>query len=136
IPVSVETIGAVARIQRPTPMSRAPPAIPKTMETVLGVRRVVDISGCMVSGPQRFPDQRQAHVIPVVDVGMGVLELLVHVSDPPVEQLPVQGARPPDQVELVLGPAVDVHEPQATQAGGVADPQCPPMPPAPAPPHA
>src|SRR5207245_4345308 len=40
--------------------------------------------------------------------------------DPPVEELPVQGARPPDQVELVLRPTIDVNEPQTTQPGGVA----------------
>src|SRR3989442_12093125 len=90
------------------------------METVLGVRLTADVSGCMVSGLQRFPDQRQAYVIPAVDVGMGVLELLVHVSDPPVEELPVQGASPPDQVELVLRPTIDVHEAQTPQPGGVA----------------
>src|SRR5947209_20484178 len=120
IPVSVEAIGEVARIKRPTPRSMAPPAIPRTMEIVLGVRRAADVSGCMVSALQRFPEQREAHVVPIVDVGMGVLELLVHVSDPPVEELSVQRARPPDQVELVLRPAVDVHEPQATQPGAVA----------------
>src|SRR2546425_2815175 len=120
IPVSVEAIGEVARIRRPTPRSRAPPAIPRTMETVLGVRRAADVSGCMVSGLQRLPDQGQAHVVPIVDVGMRVLELFVHVPDPAVEELPVQRARPPDQVELILRPAIDVHEPQTTQLGAVA----------------
>src|SRR5438128_291029 len=115
IPVSVEAIGEFARIKRPTTRSRAPPAIPRTMETVLGVRPAADVSGCMVSSLQRFPEERQAHVVPVVDVRVRVLELFVHVADPAVEELPVQRARPPDQVELVLRSAVDVHEPQETE---------------------
>src|SRR3989442_2255093 len=95
IPVSVEAIGELARIKRPTPRSRAPPAIPRTMETVLGVRPAADVSGCMVSSLQRFPEERQAHVLPVVDVRVRVLELFVHLADPAVAGLPAPRARPP-----------------------------------------
>src|SRR2546425_2797766 len=113
---SEDAIGPVARINRPTPRSRAPPTIPRAMEMVLGVRRDGEVGDSIGSTPQRFPEERQAHVVPVVDVGVGVLELLVDVSDVPVEELPVQGPCAPDQVELVLRPAVDVHEPQPTEA--------------------
>src|SRR3989442_425321 len=117
MPIAAEdAIGPVARINRPTPRSSAPPTIPRTMETRLRVGR--DGQGGHIpigSTSQRLPEERQAHVVRVVDVGVGVFELTVDVSDVPVEELPVQGPGTPDQVELILRPAVDVHEPQPTE---------------------
>src|SRR2546425_3128668 len=117
MPIAAEdAIGPVARINRPTPRSSAPPTIPRTMETRLRVRRDGEGGDISIgSTSQRLPEERQAHVVPVVDVGVGVFELTVDVSDVPVEELPVQGPGTPDQVELILRPAVDVHEPQPTE---------------------
>src|SRR6266705_4295369 len=129
-----DAIGPVARTNRPTARSRVPPTIPRTTETVLGVRRDGEVGDSIGSTPQRLPEERQAHIVPVVDVGVGVFELSVDVSDVPVEELPVQGPRTPDQVELVLRPAVDVHEPQPTEVRAIPIDHVDRIPRAPAPP--
>src|SRR2546428_11802428 len=118
MPIAAEdAIGPVARINRPTPRSSAPPTIPRTMETRLRVRRDGEGGDISIgSTSQRLPEERQAHVVPAFDVGVGVFELTGGVSDVPVGGLPVQGPGTPDQVGLILRPAGDVHEPQPTGA--------------------
>src|SRR5947208_5307018 len=75
--------------------------------------------GAIDSLPERLRQERQADVIPIVDIGVRVVELTVHVRDAPVPELLVQDPGAPDQVVLVLRPAVDVDEPQATEPRGV-----------------
>src|SRR5256885_14586841 len=71
--------------------------------------------------PKRLRQERQADVIAIVDVGVRVVELPVHMRDAPLPELLVQDPGAPDQVVLVLRPAVDVDEPQATE------PRCVPI---------
>src|SRR6267143_3269114 len=59
--------------------------------------------------------QRQAHIIPVIDVRVRVIKFFVHVPNPPVLELLVEDARAPNEVVLILRPAIDVDEPQPTQ---------------------
>src|SRR3989440_778150 len=69
--------------------------------------------------PERLRQERQADVIAIVDVGVRVVELPVHMRDAPLPELLVQDPGAPDQVVLVLRPAVDVDEPQAAEPTGV-----------------
>src|SRR3989442_11240125 len=106
---SADAIGPDARINRPPPRSRVPPTIPSTTETVLRVRRDGEVVDSIGSTSQRPLEERQAHVLPAVNVPMGVFQLLLHVSNVLVEELPVQGPCAPNQVVLVLRPPIAVH---------------------------
>src|SRR2546428_9874617 len=101
MPIAAEdAIGPVARINRPTPRSSAPPTIPRTLETRLRVRRDGEGGDISIgSTSQRLPEERQAHVVPPVEAGAGVFELTVDGGDWPVAGFPVQGPSTPHQVE-------------------------------------
>src|SRR2546421_3707100 len=75
--------------------------------------------GAIDSLPERLRQERQADVISIVDVGVRVVELPVHVRDAPVPEPLVQDPGAPDRVVLVLRPAINVDEPQATEPRGV-----------------
>src|SRR5438309_11556897 len=70
--------------------------------------------------PERLRQEWQAHVISIVDVGVRVVELLEHMLDVPVPELLMQHGSAPDQVVLVVRPAIDVEEPQVLQSVRVA----------------
>src|SRR5688572_31868283 len=69
---------------------------------------------------ERGREERQAHVVPVGNVHVAVVEFLVLVADPQRVQLSLQLARSQLQEEFILGAAVQEQEPHSPKRVRVA----------------
>src|SRR5215472_15543830 len=86
---------------------------PTTCRTIGSSRRSCASSGR--SAIQRFDQERQTDIHPVIDAGMVVGKLFIAMRDRKVLQSPYESTRTVQQVELILVAAVDVKRLQAPE---------------------